>query len=305
MGCNVFPHYGKHSHGICDCFWNDVAQSWVIKLPLISESTRLKTNKVCKQFCTSGCFMNWTIIYLGLNLKKFISSPGKGTVPAGGFVSQGVLVWLLQSNSQLPISLCSSQVRVIHSTFACLSNTSVIFRNVYKCQQAAKAHRTLQAAGRCGVHWDYITLKPECWGRGQTLPSQGFLAGLQVAGGDSSGRPDTGQWQEMDRAQWHLSPSSPAVSMWCVQVMGEAKAVQETDRPLLEASASQWKLEWGHTCEVMTTARGWSLSIEALRCYRPGCAPAEVKKPFAYSCRKMERFGLLKESLPKVLAKII
>lgn len=49
-GCNVFPHYGKHPHGIC--FWNDTAQSWVVKMPLISQSTRLKTNKVCKQFCT-------------------------------------------------------------------------------------------------------------------------------------------------------------------------------------------------------------------------------------------------------------
>lgn len=139
LGCSVFPHYGKHSHGICDHFWNDIAQSWVIKLPLISQSTKFKTNKVCKQFCTSGCFMSWTTIYLGLNLKKFISSPGKGTVPAGGFAPRGILAQLLQSNSELPFSFCCLQVRVIHSTFPSPSNTSVIFRNVYKRQQAGKS----------------------------------------------------------------------------------------------------------------------------------------------------------------------
>lgn len=146
-GCNVFPHYGKHSHGICDRFWNDIAQSWVIKLPLISQSARLKTNKVCKQFCTSGCFISWTAVYLGLNLKKFISSPGKGTVPAGGFVPRGVLAWLPQSNFQLPFSLCCLRVRVIHSTFPSPSNISVIFRNVYKCQQAGKSPQDSAGGG--------------------------------------------------------------------------------------------------------------------------------------------------------------
>lgn len=115
-GSNVFPHYGKHSHGICDHFWNDIAQSWVIKLPLISQSTRLKTNKVCKQFCTSGCFMSWTTIYLRLNLKKFISSPGKGTEPAGGFVPQGVTTIKL-STTFFPLLLAS----LCHSFYISLS----------------------------------------------------------------------------------------------------------------------------------------------------------------------------------------
>lgn len=73
----------------------------------------------------------------------------------------------------------------------------------------AKAHRTLQAAGRYGVRWDCVTLKPECWGRGQALLSQGYLAALQVAGGDSLGKPDAGQWLAMDRERWHLSLLSP------------------------------------------------------------------------------------------------
>jgi len=83
--------------------------------------------------------MSWTAVYLELNLKKFISSPGKGTVLAGGFVPRGVLAQLLQSNFLLRFSLCCLQVHVIHSTFPSPSNTSVIFRNVYKCQQAGKS----------------------------------------------------------------------------------------------------------------------------------------------------------------------
>lgn len=144
-------------------------------MPLISQSARLKTNKVCKQFCTSGCFMSWTAIYLGLNLKKFISFPGKGTVPAGGFVPSGVLARLLQSNSQLRPSFGCLRARVIHSTFLSPSNTSVVFRNVYKCQQAGESPRDW--AGSRGV-WSSPGLcytQTRGQGKGPSTPLPGLL----------------------------------------------------------------------------------------------------------------------------------
>lgn len=165
-----------------------------MKSPLISQSARLKTNKVCKQFCTSGCFMSWTIVYLGLNLKKFISSLGKGTVPAGGFVSRGVLARLLQSSFQLPFSHCCSQVHVIHSTFPSLSNTSVIFRNVYKCQQACKSPKDSAGTGRYGESWDYVTLEVKRRGRDRSLSSWSFLGTEE----GSSGEPGTRWWPVID-----------------------------------------------------------------------------------------------------------
>lgn len=135
-GCNVFPHYGKHPHGIC--FWNDIAQSWVIKTPLISQSTRLKTNKICKQFCTPGCFMSWASVCSGLMLKKFISSPGKGSAPTGSFTPQGTIGMVTMIQLSTTFFLMLLQASVIHCTVPSPCNTSLIFRNVYKCQQAGR-----------------------------------------------------------------------------------------------------------------------------------------------------------------------
>lgn len=130
-GCNVFPHYGKHPHGIC--FWNDIAQSWVIKTPLISQSTRLKTNKVCKQSCTPGCFMSWTSVYSGLMLKKFISSPGKGSAPTGSFTPQGGIGMVTTIQLSTIFLLLLLQLTVVPCTVPSPSNTSLVFTNVCKC----------------------------------------------------------------------------------------------------------------------------------------------------------------------------
>jgi len=96
--------------------------------------------------------MSWAIVYLGLKLKKFISSPGKGTVSVGGCVPWGC--WHSYYNQTqhhlLPFAACKSVSFIPH--FLSPSNASVIFRMVYKCQQACK--RTLQTEGRYGEPWD-------------------------------------------------------------------------------------------------------------------------------------------------------
>lgn len=101
------------------------------------------------------------------------------------------------------------------------------------------------------------------------------MAMSQDAGGD-------GCWAVADDALWASLTIVFNNLTWTGDVWSWSCA-GDRERPLFEASASQWKLEWGHMCEVMTTAWGWSLSTEVLRHYRPGCAPAEAKRPFAHS----------------------
>lgn len=150
---------------------------------------------------------------------------------SSGGIGMVTTIQLLTTFFPLPL-----QASVIHCAVPSPSNTSLIFRNVYKCQQAGGSPGESAGSRQVWSSPGWVTLKPECWERAKHSPPRapGLHCRLLLLR-----EPDTGQWQERTVSDGISHIISSSASLRCAGGARSQGCAGEGDRLLFEASVPQ------------------------------------------------------------------